>query len=177
MARIKLAYIGGGSTRAAGTMASFVHQGENFNGSEVVLIDLNEEHLRIVQTIAQKMARARGLDLTFTTTTNRRAGLQGCDAVLTSFRPGGFEARYLDESIPLKYGVIGQETQGPGGFFMALRSIHITKSIIEDMEAVCPNARLFNYTNPVNIVSEAITHHTAIPTVSLCEGPIVGNRG
>ncbi|MGI9058220.1 MAG: glycoside hydrolase [Ktedonobacteraceae bacterium] len=176
MARIKLAYIGGGSTRAAGTMASFVHQGENFNGSEIVLIDLDEERLGIVQTITQKMARARGFDLTITTTTDRRAGLHDCDAVLTSFRVGGFEARYLDESIPLKYGVIGQETQGPGGFFMALRSIHVTKGIIADMEAVCPNARLFNYTNPVNIVSEAVTHHTAIPAVSFCEGPIMANR-
>src|SRR5579864_914471 len=158
-------------------MASFVQQGENFDGSEVVLIDLNEEHLRIVQTITQKMARARGLDLNITITTDRRAGLQGCDAVLTSFRPGGFEARYLDESIPLKHGVIGQETQGPGGFFMALRSIHVMKGIIEDMEAVCPNARLFNYTNPINIVSEAFTHHSSIPTISFCEGPMVGNRG
>ena len=122
------------------------------------------------------MARARGLDLTITATTDRRDGLRDCDAVLTSFRPGGFEARYLDESIPLKHGVIGQETQGPGGFFMALRSIHVMQGIIADMEAVCPSARLFNYTNPVNIVSEAITHHTAIPTVSLCEGPIVSNR-
>ncbi len=176
MARIKMAYVGGGSTRAAGTMASFIHQGENFDGSEVVLIDLDAERLRIVQTIAQKMARARGLDLTITATTQRREGLQGCDAVLTSFRPGGFEARYLDESIPLKHGVIGQETQGPGGFFMALRSIQVMKSIIEDMEAVCPNARLFNYTNPINIVSEAVTHHSSIPTISLCEGPINGNR-
>ena len=176
MARIKLAYIGGGSTRAAGTMASFVHQGENFDGSEVVLIDLDAERLGIVQTIAQKMARARGLDITFTTTTNRREGLRNCDAVLTSFRPGGFEARYLDESIPLKHGVIGQETQGPGGFFIALRSIHVTRSIVEDMEEVCPNARLFNYTNPINIVSEAVTHHTSIPTVSFCEGPIMTNR-
>ena len=176
MARIKLAYIGGGSTRAAGTMASFIWQGAQFNGSEVALVDLDEEHLSVVATIARKMARARGLDLTITTTTNRREGLQDCDAVLTSFRPGGFEARYLDESIPLKHGVIGQETQGPGGFFMALRSIHVMKGIIADMEAVCPNARLFNYTNPINIVSEAITHHTAIPTVSLCEGPIVSNR-
>src|SRR5205085_170238 len=173
MARIKLAYIGGGSTRAAGTMASFVHQGENFNGSEVVLIDLNEERLGIVQTLAQKMARARGLDLIIRATTNRREGLQDCDAVLTSFRPGGFEARYLDEHIPLKYGVIGQETQGPGGFFMALRTIHVMKGIIEDMEAVCPSARLFNYTNPINIVSEAVTHHTSIPTISFCEGPIM----
>jgi 6-phospho-beta-glucosidase len=176
VARIKMAYIGGGSTRAPGTMASFVEQGENFADSEVVLIDLDEEHLSLVQTIAQKMARVKGLDLKITTTTNQRRGLQDCDAVLTSFRPGGFEARYLDESIPLKYGVIGQETQGPGGFFMALRSIHVMKSIIEDMEAVCPNARLFNYTNPINIVSEAVTHHTSIPTISFCEGPIMTNR-
>jgi 6-phospho-beta-glucosidase len=176
MARIKLAYIGGGSTRAAGTMASFVQQGENFDGSEVVLIDLDKERLGIVQTIAQKMARARNLDITIRTTTDRRAGLRDCDAVLTSFRPGGFEARYLDESIPLRHGIIGQETQGPGGFFMALRSIHVTQSIIQDMEQVCPRARLFNYTNPINIVSEAVTHHTDIPAVSFCEGPIVANR-
>ncbi len=176
MARIKLAYIGGGSTRAAGTMASFIHQGENFNGSEVVLIDLDPERLELVQTLARKMARSRGLDLTISVTTNRREGLQDCDAVLTSFRPGGFEARYLDESIPLKHGVIGQETQGPGGFFMALRSIHVMQGIVQDMEAICPNARLFNYTNPINIVSEAVTHHTSIPTVSLCEGPIASNR-
>src|SRR5262249_27551924 len=170
------AYIGGGSTRAPGTMASFVAQGEQFNGSEVVLIDLVEERLEIVGTIARKMAHARGLDLTIRTTTNRRDRLHDCDAVLTSFRPGGFEARYLDESIPLKHGVIGQETQGPGGFFMALRSIHVMKDIVADMEAACPKARLFNYTNPINIVSEAVTHHTEIPTVSLCEGPIVSNR-
>ncbi|GHO87443.1 family 4 glycosyl hydrolase [Dictyobacter formicarum] len=176
MARIKLAYIGGGSTRGAGTMASFIHQGENFVGSEVVLIDLDEERLQIVQTIAQKMARARGLDITITATTDRRAGLQGCDAVLTSYRPGGFEARYLDESIPLKHGVIGQETQGPGGFFMALRTIHVMKDIIRDMEEVCPRARLFNYTNPINLVSEAVTHHSDIETYSFCEGPIIYNN-
>jgi 6-phospho-beta-glucosidase len=176
MARIKLAYIGGGSTRAAGTLASFVSQGENWNGSEVVLIDLDQEHLEIVRTIAAKMALAAGLDLTIHATTDRKSGLADCDAVLTSFRPGGFAARVMDESIPLKHGVIGQETQGPGGFFMALRSIFVMKSIMADMEAVCPKARLFNYTNPVNIVSEAVTHHSSIPTVSLCEGPIVTNR-
>jgi 6-phospho-beta-glucosidase len=174
MARIKFAYIGGGSTRAPGTMASFIDQGENFDGSEIALIDLNEERLALVKEIADKMANRRGLDLKITTTTDRRAGLQDCDAVLSSYRPGGFEARYLDESIPLKHGVIGQETQGPGGFFMALRSIHVMRGIIADMEAVCPNAWLFNYTNPINIVSEAVTHNTDIGkrTVSLCEGPI-----
>ncbi len=175
MARIKLAYIGGGSTRGAGTVASFIYQGENFDGSEIVLIDLNEERLQIIQTLGQKMAHARGLDITITATTNRREGLRDCDAVLSSYRPGGFEARHLDESIPLKHGVIGQETQGPGGFFMALRSIHVMKGIIKDMEEICPGARLFNYTNPINIVSEAVTHHTGIPAYSFCEGPMIYN--
>jgi len=171
MARIKLGYIGGGSSRAPGTVASIIAQGQNFPGSEVVLIDLNPERLAIVKAIADRLARAQGMDLTVTTTTDRRTGLQDCDAVLSSFRPGGFEARVLDERIPLSHGVIGQETQGPGGFFMALRSIHVLKAVVEEMEQVCPRAVLLNYTNPVNIVAEAITHHSAIPTISLCEGP------
>ncbi len=96
-----------------------------------------------------------------------------CDAVLTSYRPGGFEARVLDEKIPLSHGVIGQETQGPGGFFMALRSIKVMQEVLADVEAACPDARIFNYTNPVNIVAQAVTDHSEIPFVSLCEGPIV----
>jgi len=177
MASIKIAYIGGGSTRAPGTMASLIDQGENFAGSEVVLIDLDAERLAVVEKIARGMARARGLDLRTTATTDRRAGLQDCDAVLTSFRPGGFEARHIDESVPLKHGLIGQETQGAGGFFMALRSLAVMQGVVEDMQASCPGARLFNYTNPINIVSEAVCRYTDIPTVSLCEGPITFPQG
>ena len=147
MARLKIAYIGGGSTRAPGTVAAFIQRGADFAGSEIVLIDLKPQRLEIVRTIATKIAKAAGIDLTITATTDRRAGLSGCNAVLTSFRPGGFEARRLDERIPLAQGVIGQETQGPGGFFMALRSVHVMRGITQDIEAVCPQARLFNYTN------------------------------
>jgi 6-phospho-beta-glucosidase len=177
LARIKLAYIGGGSTRAPGTMASLLHQGSNFNGSHVVLIDLDEERLALVQKISEKLIAHEGLDITMSATTNRKEGLRDCDAVLTSFRSGGFEARYLDESIPLKHGVIGQETQGPGGFFMALRSIKVMQQIVADIEEVCPGVWIFNYTNPVNIVSQAITRHTDAKIVSLCEGPIIFPRG
>ena len=60
MARIKIAYIGGGSTRAAGTMASFIEQGENFAGSEVVLIDLDAERLELIRELAERMARPQG---------------------------------------------------------------------------------------------------------------------
>lgn len=173
MARLKIAYVGGGSTRGAGTMASFIEQGESFTGSEIVLIDLDADRLELIRRLAERMAKAKGVDVTVSATTDRRAGLDGCDAVLTSYRPGGFEARVLDERIPLSHGVIGQETQGPGGFFMALRSIHVMQGILEDMAVACPGARIFNYTNPVNVVAQAVCDHSDVPFVSLCEGPIV----
>jgi 6-phospho-beta-glucosidase len=170
---LKIAYIGGGSTRGAGTMASFIEQAENFSGSEIVLIDLDAERLELIRDLSERMARAKGADITVSAFTDRRAGLQDCDAILTSYRPGGFEARVLDEKIPLRHGVIGQETQGPGGFFMALRSIAVMQGILEDMAIACPGARIFNYTNPVNIVAQAVTDHSDVPFVSLCEGPIL----
>ena len=173
MARIKMAYIGGGSSRAAGTMASFLWHGPEFAGSEVVLIDQDPERLETVRRIAEKLAVEGGDNITVTATTDQRAGLADVDAVLTSFRPGNFAARALDERIPLKHGVIGQETQGPGGFFMALRSINDMRSITDDLQAVAPGAVIFNYTNPVNIVSQAVADYTPIPIYSMCEGPIV----
>jgi 6-phospho-beta-glucosidase len=112
LARLKIAYIGGGSTRAAGTMAGFVKHGERFSGSEVVLIDLDPDRLDLIRGLAERMARAHGVDLAVSATTDRRAGLADCDAILTSFRPGGFEARVLDEKIPLRHGVIRQEMRG-----------------------------------------------------------------
>ena len=176
MARVKIAYIGGGSTRAPGTVASFIRQADNFAGSEIVLHDLDPERLELVQRLATRMVQAQGADLTVRATLDRRDALQGCDGVLSSYRPGGFEARALDERLPLQRGVIGQETQGAGGFFMALRAIQVARELVADMEAVCPQAILFNYTNPVNIVAQAISDHSDVRVVSLCEGPIVFPR-
>jgi 6-phospho-beta-glucosidase len=173
MASIRLAYLGGGSSRAAGTMASLIDHGTEFAGSEVVLIDQRPAELEIVRTLAEKMARAADLDLTVTATTDRRAGLEGVDAVLTSFRPGDFAMRQQDELIPMRHGVIGQETQGPGGFMMALRSVQVVQQLIADLDAVAPRARIFNYTNPVNIVSQAVEDHTDTPILSMCEGPMI----
>ena len=177
MARIRLVYIGGGSTRAPGTVAALIARGAAFSGSEVVLVDLDADRLATVERLARRMAAVRDLDLRVSTTTDRRAGLRDADIVLASFRPGGFEARVLDETLPLRHGVLGQETQGPGGFFMALRSIAVFRDLVADIEAVAPRATLINYTNPVNIVSEAITHHSEVPTISLCEGPIIFPAG
>jgi 6-phospho-beta-glucosidase len=172
LARIKVVYLGGGSTRAAGTVASFIQHGEDFRGSELVLVDLDQDRLSLIEAIARRMARARGVDIAVSSTTDRAAALEGADAVLSSFRPGGFEARVQDERLPLRHGVIGQETQGPGGFFMALRAITVLREVCEEMERACPDAWIFNYTNPVNIVAQAVTRHSPIRCVSLCEGPI-----
>jgi 6-phospho-beta-glucosidase len=173
MAKIKLAYLGGGSSRAAGTMASFIAHGSEFEGSEVVLIDQRPDELEIVRTLAEKMARSAGVDLTVRATTDRLDGLEGVDAVLSSFRPGDFQMRLQDELIPMRHGVIGQETQGPGGFMMSLRSIQVFQGLIADLEAVAPAARIFNYTNPVNIVSQAVEDYTDVGIYSMCEGPMI----
>lgn len=152
-------------------MAAFIHNhAQRFAGSEIVLIDLHADRLAIVCRLAERMTAARGLDLRFVTTTDQREGLTDVDAVLSSYRPGGFEARVLDEQIPLAHDVIGQETQGPGGFFMALRSIHVLQGVVETLREVAPRARIFNYTNPVNIVAQAATRHTDVPFTSFCEG-------
>ena len=173
MATIKLAYLGGGSSRAAGTMASLIAHGAEFAGSEVVLIDQRADELEVVRTLAEKFARDSGVDLTVTATTNRRAGLEGVDAVLTRFRPGDFAMRQQDELIPMRHGVIGQETQGPGGFMMSLRSVQVFQGLIADLDDVAPDARIFNYTNPVNIVSQAVEDYTDTPIYSMCEGPMI----
>ena len=176
MARARIAYIGGGSTRAPAVARGLVERAAAFAGSEIALIDLDEGRLDTIARLARRMAEAAGADIRFEATTDRRAGLEGADVVLSSFRPGGFEARTLDESIPPKHGVIGQETQGPGGFFMALRAIEAIRPMLDDMDAVCPDACLLNYTNPVNVVAEAVSRHAGRQVVSLCEGPIIFPR-
>ncbi len=173
MARIKIAYIGGASTRAPATVAALINQGENFAGSEIVLIDIEPDRLALVRTLAERMARCRGLDLTISATTDRRKGLTDCDVALTCFRPGGFQARHFDECIPVRHGFIGQETQGPGGFFKALRAVAVMRDITADLERVAPRAMIVNYTNPANIVAQAVSDNSAVPIVSLCRGPIV----
>ena len=108
-------------------MASLLAHGKEFDGSHVVLIDQRQDRLDLVETDRQEAGRAQGLDITVETTTDQRAGLTDVDAVLSSFRPGGFELRQ-DELIPMKHGVIGQETQGPGGMMMSFRSIQVMQA-------------------------------------------------
>jgi len=83
---------------------------------------------------------------------------------------GGNRARVNDEKIPLRHGLVGQETTGAGGFAKGLRTIPVMLDIARDMEQLCPNAWMLNYTNPTGLVAEAVTRHTGVKMAGLCSG-------
>ena len=159
---MKIAYIGGGSAYAPGVLRAFIGLKGLFNGSEIALVDIDGPNLEIIRRLGERMARAENADLHITATTDRRAALERADFVLTSFRVGGFKARTLDEHIPLRYGVIGQETVGPGGFFFALRNLRVIRELCAEMEELCPQAWLINYANPTNIIGEAVSRFSSV---------------
>ena len=153
-------------------MASLLANSADFDGSEVVLVDLDGDRLELIRTLAEKMAQARGLDIAVTATTDPRAALVDCDAVLSSFRPGrvrgpGARRRISARARPHRAGDAGSRRVLHG----ASRD-HRAEGRMRGDGGICPNASIFNYTNPVNIVAEAVTHHSSVKIVSLCEGPI-----
>ncbi len=168
MAR-KIAIIGGGSAYAPGLINAIINKPDVFSDTELVLMDIAKDELTIVAALTRKLADAKSASITITATTNQQEAISGADYVLSTFRQGGFEARHLDEAIPLQYDVIGQETIGPGGFFFAMRTLPVIRSILEDMKAYAPEAMLVNYTNPTQIVAEAVNQFSIIPCVSICD--------
>ena len=106
-------------------------------------------------------------------TLDRREALKDADFVTTQFRVGQLDARIKDERIPLSHGLIGQETNGAGGLFKALRTIPVVLDIIKDIKELCSDAWLINFTNPAGIVSEAVFRYTNFKKyIGLCNVPI-----
>lgn len=169
--RAKIAIIGGGSAYCAGLMRAFAHNAQHFQGCHIALMDIDQDGLELIYTLGTKFFRNAGAELTLERTTDRVAALSDADFVLTSFRTGGLQARRLDEKIPQRHGLIGQETVGAGGFFYALRTVPVVAEIAREMERVAPNAFLLNYTNPSNIVTEAVAHCSSTRIIGMCDGP------
>ncbi|HYO89138.1 MAG TPA: hypothetical protein VER79_10840 [Candidatus Limnocylindrales bacterium] len=166
---VKIAIIGGGSAYAPGLISAFLQQADTFRGTEIALMDIAAPELDIVQRLGVKMAAAIGADIRITATTDQRTAVAGADYVLTTFRQGGFEARHQDESVPLEFGILGQETIGPGGFFFAMRTLPVIQALLADMQALAPGAVLVNYANPTQIVAEAVSHFSSVPCISICD--------
>jgi len=155
----RIVIIGGGSAYMPGIAFGLVHAHEAFAGATVVLQDIDADALDLQRRLTEGILRSRGAgDVRVEAQADRLRAMEGAEVVLAAFRPGGFTARHLDERIAIDHGIIGQETAGPGGFAMALRSVPIVVEIAEDLQRVgADDAVLLNYTNPVQVVSEAMT--------------------
>ena len=167
---MKIAVIGGGSSYTPELMEGIINHKDSLPVTEVVLIDIpeGEEKVSINTAFAKRMVEKAGLPISVRYTLDRREGLKDASFVIAQIRVGGLDAREKDERIPLKYEVIGQETTGPGGFFKALRTIPVMLSICRDMEEVCKDAWLINFTNPSGIITEAILKNTKVKCIGLC---------
>ncbi|WP_156856346.1 6-phospho-beta-glucosidase [Oceanobacillus sp. AG] len=172
---VKIVTIGGGSSYTPELVEGFIKRYDSLPVRELWLVDIPEgqEKLEIVGGLAKRMIKEAGLPIDVHLTLDRREALKNADFVTTQLRVGLLEARAKDERIPLKYGVIGQETNGPGGLFKGLRTIPVILDIVKDMEELCPNAWLINFTNPAGMVTEAVLRHSNWKKIiGLCNVPV-----
>ncbi len=171
---LKIATIGGGSSYTPELIEGFINRYQNLPVKDIYLVDIaaGMEKLQTVTALAKRMVERAGIDLQIHATTDRAEALKDADFVTTQFRIGLLDARIRDERIPLRYGRIGQETTGAGGFAKALRSVPVILDICHDMEKLCPDAWLINFANPSGILTEAALNHSFIKTIGLCNCPI-----
>ncbi len=167
---LRIAVIGGGSTYTPELIEGFIGRQE-LPVRLISLMDIDETRLRIVGGLAERMVRAAQAEIGVRVTTRRKEALEGADYVITQIRVGGMACRILDEKIPLQFGVVGQETTGPGGFAKALRTIPVLLEIAHDLREVAPGAWLINFTNPAGLITEALLKYTDVLAIGLLNSP------
>jgi 6-phospho-beta-glucosidase len=154
---VKVAVVGGGSTYTPELVEGFVSRGDRLPVDELALLDVDEERLDIVGSLAERMLRKVGWTGRLVLTGDREQAIDGSSFVIVQLRVGGQAARFLDETIPLKYGCIGQETTGAGGFAKALRTVPVVSELAElTAERGAPGAWFVDFTNPTGLVTQAL---------------------
>lgn len=169
MRNIKVVIIGAGSTYTPELIEGLIKRRDLLDLRELALMDIDPERLEIVGNMAKRMLKKEGIGwrVEFYDTYDCVAG---ADYVITQIRVGKLAARIRDEKIPLKYGMIGQETCGIGGFFKAMRTIPVLYRIADRMRELCPDALMINFTNPSGLVAQALTEKP-VRSVGLCNCP------
>jgi 6-phospho-beta-glucosidase len=173
--RLKMVTIGGGSSYTPELIEGLLKRRTSLPVKELWLVDIEEgrEKLDIVAELGRRMVAKAGSDLAIHTSLDRQAALPGADFVTTQIRVGRLPGRIVDERIPLSHGMIGQETNGAGGLFLGLRTIPVILDIAREMEEVCPEAWLVNFSNPSGMVTEALLRHSSHRrVVGLCNVPV-----
>ncbi len=172
---VKIVTIGGGSSYTPELIEGFIKRVSRIKIDELWLVDIDEglEKLEIVGNLARRMFAKANIDTKVFLTTNRREALKDATFVTTQFRIGQLQARAIDERIPNSYNLLGQETNGFGGMFKAFRTIPVIFDIIKEVEELCPDAFIINFTNPAGIVSEAVNRFTDFKRfIGVCNVPI-----
>jgi len=168
----KIAIIGGGSSYTPEFIDGLITREKELHVDEVSLFDVDEDRLHIVGGMVQRQVQHAELDTRITLTLSRPQALEGARFIASQMRVGQMAARIRDEKLPLKHGVIGQETTGPGGTLKAWRTIPVALDIARDVEKYAPGAWYLNFTNPSGIITEALLKHTNLKVVGLCNNPI-----
>ncbi len=173
---IKVAVVGGGSTYTPELVDGLCDQEDRMVVDDLVLLDPSEERRVAVGGLSERILRHRGWGGTFSTTDDPHAALEGADFVVVQLRIGGQAARHVDETLPVGYGCLGQETTGVGGLAKALRTVPTVLELAEETaRRGNPGAWFVDFTNPVGIVTQALIDegHRA---VGLCNVAIWAQR-
>ena len=166
----KVTFIGAGSVIfAKQVMADILSFGE-LQDITFSLMDIDAERLRVAELMAKQFSRRIGGRAKIETTMDRRTALKDADYVIHAIQVGGHEATLFDFDIPRKYGLKQTiaDTLGVGGVFRGLRTIPPLLDLLRDMEEICPDAYLLNYSNPMAILSLAALKSSGIKYVGLC---------
>jgi 6-phospho-beta-glucosidase len=172
----KVAVVGGGSTYTPELVDGLCDHEDRIVVDDLVLLDPNEQRREVVGGLAERILRARGWSGRFSTTADPDEALEGADFVVVQLRIGGQAARRVDETLPLGFGCLGQETVGVGGLAKALRTVPVVLDLAERTAARAnPGAWFVDFTNPVGIVTQALLDdgHRA---VGLCNVAIWAQR-
>ena len=153
----RITVVGAGSTYTPELVEGFARRADRLPIDELVLLDIDPERLEVVGGLARRMLDRLGWAGRVTLTGDRDAALDGADFVLLQLRVGGQAARLVDETLPLKFGVLGQETTGAGGFAKALRTVPRVLELAElTAKRASKDAWIVDFTNPVGIVTQAL---------------------
>ena len=169
---LKIAIIGAGSTYTPELIEGIINRSSTLPLKHLFLMDIEDRKLNIVGGLCKRMIEHANLDCEVILTKNLDLAIEDADFVLAQIRVGKLPARVLDEKIPLKYDLIGQETNGIGGFFKGMRTIPEIMNIVHHMEKLCPDAWLINFSNPSGMIAEAVLNNSKIKMMGLCNVPI-----
>jgi alpha-galactosidase len=167
---IKVAMIGAGSVVFSKNLTGDILGYPEFKDANFTYMDIDEERLEVGANLCRKVAKTLDANPTVEATTDRREALKGADFVINMVQIGGFNSTLVDFEIPRKYGLnfTIADTTGPGGLFRALRTYPMIVDLVHDMEELCPNAVLLNYSNPMSMNMLTISRNSGIEAVGLC---------